>query len=58
LWVATRLGSHVKLRDSDDLRRWISGRFVDICDWREIPDEIELCPGIRVEIPRSGITGV
>ena len=55
-WVATKLGSQIRLRDQHDLRRWISGRFVDVDEWREIPIEIELCPGVRIRIPRGGIT--
>jgi hypothetical protein len=52
-WVGSKLASHVRLRDQQDLRRWISGRFVDAVEWREIPAEIELCPGVRVRIPKG-----
>lgn len=55
-WIAKQLGSQMRLRDEHDLRSWIKGRFVDVGDWREIPDEIELCPGIRLRIPKGGIT--
>lgn len=51
-WIAKKLGSQVMLRDEQDLRRWVSGRFMDALDWREIPEEIELCPGVRIRIPR------
>jgi hypothetical protein len=51
-WVAKKLQSRIMLRDERDLRRWVSGRFVDALDWREIPDEIELCPGVRISIPK------
>jgi len=51
-WIAARLASSVRLRDAQDLRRWILGRFVDQAEWREIPAEIELCPGVVVRIPR------
>lgn len=50
-WVASKLHSHIRLRNQSDLRRWISGHFVDALEWREIPAEIELCPGVRVRIP-------
>jgi restriction endonuclease Mrr len=52
-WVASRLTSQIRLRDQQDLRRWISGRFVDALEWREIPAEIELCPGVRIPIPKK-----
>jgi hypothetical protein len=50
-WVASRIGS-IPLRDFSDVHRWIHGRFIDSQDWRELPDEIELCPGVRVRIPK------
>lgn len=49
----SKLGSQIRLRDQQDLRRWISGRFVDVLEWREIPTEIDLCPGVRVRIPKD-----
>lgn len=52
-WVGTRLGSQVRLRDQHDLRKWITGRYVDVGDWRDIPEEIELRPGVRIRIPRG-----
>lgn len=52
-WVVSKLGSQIRLRDQQDLRRWISGRFVDVLEWREIPTEIDLCPGVRVRIPKD-----
>ena len=44
------------LRDFTDLRRWLEGRFGEQEDWREIPDRIELAPGIVIDIPRPRIT--
>jgi len=52
-WVARMLRLPIRLRDSQDLRRWIKGRFVDKDEWREIPSEIVLCPGVKIEIPRN-----
>ena len=54
LWVA-RLERHrpfLRLRDFDDLKRWIQDDFTSDHDWREIPDEIHLAPGIVIRIPR------
>src|SRR5262249_30258079 len=52
-WIAKRVASAIRLRDQVDLRRWISGRFVDQNEWRELPDVIELCPGVTVTLPRG-----
>jgi hypothetical protein len=55
-WIAAKVGSQVRLRDHADLRRWVTGRFVDADEWREIPSEIELRPGLRIQIPKGGKT--
>lgn len=46
------------LRDFTDLKRWLEGRFGEEADWREIPERIELAPGIVIDIPRPWITSV
>jgi len=56
-WIAKKVSSPIRLRDQVDLRRWISGRFVDQSEWRELPDVIELCPGVTVAIPRPTDAG-
>ncbi|MBI5489933.1 MAG: hypothetical protein HY905_21535 [Deltaproteobacteria bacterium] len=38
------------LRGLTDIRRWLVGNFGDDAEWREIPREIELCPGVIVRI--------
>jgi restriction endonuclease Mrr len=35
----------IRLRDFEDLRRWIADNFVDQAEWREIPDPFEYAPG-------------
>jgi hypothetical protein len=40
------------------LKRWREGRFGEEEDWREIPDQIELEPGVVIEIPKPRITSV
>jgi hypothetical protein len=58
LWLASQLKHRdfLRLRDFDDLKRWIGDNFSADEDWREIPDSITLAPGVRVKIPkpRSG----
>jgi hypothetical protein len=57
VWAATqeRNASFLRLRDFNDLKRWLEDRFGDERDWREIPDRIELAPGVVVEIPKPRI---
>jgi hypothetical protein len=48
-WFARKQGQLLRLRDLGDLRRWLRGEFGEE-EWREIPSEIELCPGVVVRI--------
>ena len=54
LWNAAqeRNRSFLRLRDFTDLKRWLQDQYGSPEDWREIPDKIELAPGIVIEIPR------
>ncbi|HKP04886.1 MAG TPA: restriction endonuclease [Chthoniobacterales bacterium] len=56
-WIAEQQQnrSFLRLRDFDDLRRWIEGRFTTDEEWREIPPSIQLAPGIHVKVPRPRI---
>jgi predicted Mrr-cat superfamily restriction endonuclease len=58
VWTAAqeRNRHFLRLRDFTDLKRWLEGRFVEEDDWREIPDRIELSPGVVIEIPKPRIT--
>jgi transcriptional regulator with XRE-family HTH domain len=60
VWIAQqeRNARFLRLRDFTDLKRWLEGRFGEEEDWREIPDRIELAPGVVIEIPRPRITSV
>jgi len=53
-WVAALSGNRafLRLRDFEDLRRWLEDNFTYEGDWREIPQYITLAPGITVEIPK------
>lgn len=50
-WFADRSGALLRLRDLRDLCRWMSGDFVNPLEWREIPKQIELAPGVIVKVP-------
>ena len=58
VWTAQqeRNARFLRLRDFPDLKRWLEGRFGEEEDWREIPDRIELAPGVVIEVPRPRIT--
>lgn len=49
-WFARAHARLLRLRDFDDIRRWLTGSFGDDAEWREIPSCIELCPGVVVKI--------
>jgi transcriptional regulator with XRE-family HTH domain len=58
VWTAgqERNRHFLRLRDFIDLKRWLEGQFGSESDWREIPDRIELAPGVFVEIPKPRMT--
>jgi len=51
-WFAQKQPLIVRLRDMRDLQQWLLGEFSAEDAWREIPIEIEVCPGMRVPLPR------
>ena len=54
VWAATQEhnANFIRLRDFNDLKRWLEDQYGDPEDWREIPDRIELAPGVVIEIPK------
>lgn len=54
LWVAQLRENRafLRLRGFEDMKRWIQDDFTSEQDWREIPESIELAPGIHVRIPK------
>jgi len=60
LWTAARDPARhfLRLRDFADLTRWLQGVFSSELDWREIPDSIELAPGVLVQVPKPRFTEV
>jgi len=43
----------IRLRDFEDLRRWIADNFVDEAEWREVPERIEYTPGKFLDLRRG-----
>lgn len=54
VWAAAqeRNRHFLRLRDFDDLKRWLQDQYGQDEDWREIPETIELAPGIVIEVPK------
>jgi transcriptional regulator with XRE-family HTH domain len=57
-WLADQVGNKafLRLRDFEDLKRWLQGQFDSEFDWREIPDVITLAPGITIPVPKGRLT--
>lgn len=49
-WFARERAKLLRLRQFEDVRRWLAGNFTDDVEWREIPDLLELCPGVIIRI--------
>lgn len=49
-WFARNHTKLVRLRDFSDIARWLSGSFDADVAWRDLPDRIEVCPGISIPI--------
>jgi hypothetical protein len=54
-WFAENQAAMLRLRDMNDLRRWLLEDFQNEAEWREIPQNIILAPGIEIIIPRPKI---
>jgi transcriptional regulator with XRE-family HTH domain len=57
LWVAgmEQHRAFLRLRDFSDLKRWIQDDFSSDRDWREIPETIDVAPGVVIQVPRPGL---
>lgn len=49
--------SFIRLRDFADIKRWLEDNFWSEEDWREIPNEINLAPGVTITIPKPRLEG-
>ncbi len=52
LWVAEQRPFLVRLRDFEHLCRWLRNDFLQEHEWRGLPTQIELCPGVIIKLPR------
>jgi transcriptional regulator with XRE-family HTH domain len=57
-WLADQANNNafLRLRDFEDLTRWLRDQFDSESDWREIPDAITLAPGITIKVPKARLT--
>ncbi|HEX7490882.1 MAG TPA: restriction endonuclease [Candidatus Limnocylindrales bacterium] len=55
LWTAMQQPSKgfLRLRDFTDLKRWLEGNFWSPEEWRELPSQVEVAPGVMIDIPRG-----
>lgn len=51
-WYAENHAAMLRLRDMNDLQRWLIEDFQNDAEWREIPQSIVLAPGVEIFIPR------
>ncbi len=51
-WFAEQRALLMGLRDIGDLRRWLRNEYLREAEWRSIPAEIEICPGVTIRLPR------
>lgn len=43
----------LRLRDFNDISRWLRDDFLDDLEWREMPNQIEVSPGLIIPISKS-----
>jgi predicted Mrr-cat superfamily restriction endonuclease len=57
VWTAEREWNNhfVRLRDFNNLKRWLQDQYGSEENWREIPERIELAPGVVIDIPKPQI---
>lgn len=49
-WFAREKAKMLRLRGFRDVQAWIFDDFATDDEWREIPEELELCPGVKVRL--------
>ncbi len=50
-WATAQSRNVVGFRDLTDLSRWMRDDLSDVNEWREVPNEIQLAPGIVIPLP-------
>lgn len=52
-WFAQHNSRLLRLRDGKDLCRWLKRDFVNEAEYREIPNEITVAPGVTLAVPKT-----
>ena len=52
-WFAERNKQLLRLRDGRDLCRWLRSDFTNEAEYREIPEEITVAPGVTIAVPKQ-----
>jgi Restriction endonuclease/XPA protein C-terminus len=52
-WFAENNQRLLRLRDGKDLCRWMRRDFINEAEYREIPNEITIAPGIKIAVPKT-----
>jgi len=54
-WFADNNSRLIRLRDNKDLCRWMRQDFINEAEYREIPKEITVAPGVTISVPKTGL---
>lgn len=52
-WAAMQVPRLIRLRDIADLAKWLAGDYIQQEDLRNLPEGIEIAPGVRISIPNE-----
>jgi hypothetical protein len=50
-WVEAHAQFLLRLRDGEDLKRYLRNELAPEHEWRRLPSSIEICPGISIPLP-------
>jgi hypothetical protein len=51
-WFAQSSKNLLRLKDIHNIQDWLQGRYLEKFELRDVPSEIEVCPGVKIEIPK------
>ncbi|MFN6558185.1 MAG: restriction endonuclease [Nostoc sp. ChiSLP01] len=51
-WYAQNSKNLLRLKDTSNIQAWLEGRYLEKFEMRNMPDEIEVCPGVSITIPK------
>ncbi|MHC5935945.1 hypothetical protein [Nostoc sp.] len=51
-WFAQSSKNLLRLKDISDVQAWLEGRYLEKFEMRDMPNKIEVCPGVSITIPK------